>query len=231
MYLQIFVPECSLDPTDKKTSTTMEIEEPDVAVAAPRENPDPTDNKTSTTKEIEGPDVAVATPRENPNPTDNKTSTTMEIEGPDVAVAAPRENAFISLSFLINERKNGIDDVQRETLKKAIQSGDWIVAEEFLKRHPDAVAAKITRFGETALFVAIYNGHEHIVEKLVDLMSEEDLSIQNSAGNTALVNAIGLGNYRMTACILRKNINLIHVRDCDAIPVNLAMRIGHIKLA
>ncbi|XP_059447580.1 uncharacterized protein LOC132178994 isoform X2 [Corylus avellana] len=37
---QIFVPERSLDPTDNRTSTTMEIEGPDVAVAAPRELPD-----------------------------------------------------------------------------------------------------------------------------------------------------------------------------------------------
>jgi hypothetical protein len=40
MYLQIFVPERSPDPTDNRTSTTMEIEGPDVAVAAPRELPD-----------------------------------------------------------------------------------------------------------------------------------------------------------------------------------------------
>jgi hypothetical protein len=133
------------------------------------------------------------------------------------------------------QRKNknfaGIVYVQYETLKKAIQSGDWIAAEEFLKRQPDAVAAKITNFGETALFVAVYTGHEHIVEKLVDLMSDEDLAIPNNAGNTALVQVISVGNYRMAACMLRKNNNLIRTRDSNAIPVNQAMGVGHIELA
>ncbi|KAE8022821.1 hypothetical protein FH972_008590 [Carpinus fangiana] len=125
----------------------------------------------------------------------------------------------------------GIDYVQYEALKKAIQSGDWIAAEEFLKRQPDAAAAKITKFGETALFVAVYTGHEHIVEKLVDLMSEEDLAIPNNAGNTALVEVISVGNYRMAACMLRKNNNLIRIRNYNAIPVNLAMGVGHMELA
>jgi hypothetical protein len=93
------------------------------------------------------------------------------------------------------------------------------------------VAAKITEFGETALFVAVYTGHEHIVKKLVDLMSKEDLAIPNNAGNIALVKVISVGNYRMAACMLRKNNNLIRARDCNDIPVNLAMGVGHIELA
>ena len=93
------------------------------------------------------------------------------------------------------------------------------------------MAAKITTFGETALYVAVYVGHEHIMEKLVDLMSEEDLTIPNNVGNTTLVNVICVGNYRMAVCMLRKNNNLIRIRDCKDILVNLAMLIGHIELA
>jgi hypothetical protein len=137
-----------------------------------------------------------------------------------------------SLAIRCKKKFNtGINYVQYETLKKAVQSGDWIVAEEFLKRQPDAVAAKITNFGETALYVAVHSGHEHIVEKLVDLMFEEDLAIPNNAGSTALVNAVCVGNYRMAACMLRKNNNLIRIRDGKVIPVNQAIFIGHIELA
>ena len=113
-----------------------------------------------------------------------------------------------------------------------MQSGDWIAAEEFLKRQPDAAVAKITGLDETALHLAVEAGHEDIVEKLVDLMSKEDLAIPNFFGGTALVYAIEVGNYRMAACMLIKNNNLPRIKDSDDdIPVNQAILRGHIELA
>jgi len=70
------------------------------------------------------------------------------------------------------------------------------------------------------------------VEKLVDVMSEEDLAIPNKDGNTALVLAISAGNYRMTACMLRKNNNLVSIKDSNSyIPANCAVSFGHKELA
>jgi ankyrin repeat protein len=113
-----------------------------------------------------------------------------------------------------------------------MQSGDWIAAEEFLKCQPDAVVAKITDLDEMVLHLAVEAGHEDIVEKLVDLMSEEDLAILNFFGGTALVYAIEAKNYRMAACMLRKNNNLPRIKDSnDDIPVNQAILRGHIELA
>jgi ankyrin repeat protein len=70
------------------------------------------------------------------------------------------------------------------------------------------------------------------VEKLVDVMSEEDLAIQSNNGNTALVDAINAGNYRMTSCMLRKNNNLVSIEDSNSdIPVIKAFYNGHTELA
>jgi ankyrin repeat protein len=125
-----------------------------------------------------------------------------------------------------------VDYVQYETLKKAMKSGDWNAAKEFLKRQPDSTGAKISYFDETALHLAVKAGHVDIVEKLVDLMSEEDLAIQTTFGNTALSISIDAENYMMVACMLRKNNNLLNVEDSNNdIPVNKAIFSGHIELA
>jgi ankyrin repeat protein len=127
---------------------------------------------------------------------------------------------------------NDAEYVQHEALKMAIESGDWNTAEEFLKRQPDAVAAKITYSGNTALHLAVKAGHEDIVEKLVDLMFKEDLAISSTSGNTALSHALAAGNYRMAACMIRKNNDLLSIQDSnELIPVNEAIGHGNIELA
>jgi ankyrin repeat protein len=66
----------------------------------------------------------------------------------------------------------------------------------------------------------------------VDVMSEEDLAIQNKYGNTALVYAITAGNWRMTACLLGKNNKLVSTKDSNSdIPANKASFNGHTELA
>lgn len=109
--------------------------------------------------------------------------------------------------------------------------GDWSAAEEFLQRQTDARSAKITVLGQTALHLAVRAGHERIVEKLVAVMSEEDLAIPNKYGNTALVYAINAGNCRMTACMLGKNNNLVSIDSTSDIPAIQAFYNGHTELA
>ncbi|XP_059434665.1 uncharacterized protein LOC132167670 isoform X2 [Corylus avellana] len=141
-------------------------------------------------------------------------------------------SAEVAWDTLEKKFNSGVDYVQYEALKKAMESGDWNTAEEFLKRQPDAAAAKITDYGETALDLAVEAGHEDIVEKLVDLMSEEDLAIQDIFGNTALVQIINSGNYRMAACMVRKNNNLLRIKDSNQdIPVSKALFHGETELA
>jgi ankyrin repeat protein len=116
-------------------------------------------------------------------------------------------------------------------LRKALKTGDWETAEDFLNSHPDARTSKITFRGQTALHLAVDAGHECIVEKLVGVMSEEDLAIQTNNGNTALAYAISEGNRRMTKCMLEKNKNLVSIKDQNSnIPANQAIFNGHTEL-
>jgi ankyrin repeat protein len=145
-----------------------------------------------------------------------------------LTLECPQKN----LQFAGSGENGNVDYVQYEALREALKTGNWNAAEEFLERQPDARSAKITNLGETALHLAVRAGHERIVEKLVDVMSEEDLAIQDTHGDTALVPAICAGNYRMTACMVGKNKNLVSIKSSDLdIPANQAIFIGHTELA
>ncbi|XP_062174259.1 ankyrin repeat-containing protein ITN1-like isoform X2 [Alnus glutinosa] len=132
-----------------------------------------------------------------------------------------------------SDENGNVDYVQYEALREALKSGDWNAVEEFLQRQPDARSAKITFLGQTALHLAVIAGHECIVEKLVDVMSVEDLAILDTDGNTALPYAISAGNYKMTACMIGKNNNLVSIKYSKSsnIPANRAFYNGHTELA
>ncbi|XP_050281377.1 ankyrin repeat-containing protein ITN1-like isoform X4 [Quercus robur] len=133
-----------------------------------------------------------------------------------------------------NDKKGNInDDVEIYTeLNKALQSGDWNAAKEFLNTHPHAISAKITDTNKTALHVAAEAGHEHIVEELVNIMSEENLEIKDFEGFTALAQASFRGSYRMVECMLGKNKNLTSMgHDEGNIPLILALYNGQLDLA
>ncbi|XP_041008274.1 ankyrin repeat-containing protein ITN1-like isoform X3 [Juglans microcarpa x Juglans regia] len=122
-------------------------------------------------------------------------------------------------------------------LHKALQSGDWNSAKEFLKLQPNSKTAKITTLGKTALHVSVEAGHVHIVEALVELMSEDDLELQDNFGDTALVETTYSGQYKMAECMLRKNKKLVSMgrarsgNESQMLPVVLALSNGYIKMA
>jgi ankyrin repeat protein len=123
-------------------------------------------------------------------------------------------------------------NVDHVAFKKAVRSGNWYAVEEFLVCHPDYAGLQITSLGQTALHIAIKAGHKHIVEKLVAQMSEEELEVKNKFGNTALDDIVFKGNYQMAVCMLRKNVNLVSIKNSvNQLPVVMAILYGHIKLA
>ena len=114
-----------------------------------------------------------------------------------------------------------------------MKSGDQNAVEAFLNNNPKAASAKITNLGQTALHVAAKAGHEGIMKKLVDSMSEEHLEIKNNFRDTALVGIINAGNYKMAEYMVRKNKNLLTIKAgvSKKIPVMQAIGNGHIELA
>ena len=101
------------------------------------------------------------------------------------------------------------EEAFKKDFKEVVESGHWNAVEEFMNRHPGSAGLRITRYnGGTALHVAVDARHEHIVEKLVAIMSEQELEITNNDGSTALIKAIWKRNYRMVECMLGKKREL-----------------------
>ncbi|XP_059439017.1 uncharacterized protein LOC132171657 [Corylus avellana] len=75
-------------------------------------------------------------------------------------------------------------------------------------------------------------GEERFVEKLVELMSEEELEIKDDNGVTALAQAVILENIGMVDCMLTKNTNLLKIEDSlNRIPLIAALEYGNIEVA
>ncbi|CAB4268864.1 unnamed protein product [Prunus armeniaca] len=94
----------------------------------------------------------------------------------------------------------------------AVSRGDWNEAKEFLTLHPDAIRARHPYSNKTALHMATELEHEHIVEELVQLMSEEDLEItENQSSFTALALAARRGNIKMVECMVGKSKKILSI--------------------
>ncbi|KAB1225386.1 hypothetical protein CJ030_MR1G015674 [Morella rubra] len=119
-------------------------------------------------------------------------------------------------------------------LYKAIRIGDWDAVNEFLQHQPNTLSGEITATSDSALRIAVDAGNLSIVEKLVQLMHEEDLEIRDNSGDTALHMAAVYGKYRMAECMVSKNTKLFTTGNSSGslpVPVNLAISFGHMKLA
>ncbi|CAL2239826.1 unnamed protein product [Prunus armeniaca] len=111
---------------------------------------------------------------------------------------------------------------QCKPLFDAVCSGDWNKAKEFLTLHPNAIRATNPSTNSTALRMAIDLEHEHIVEELVQLMSEEDLELTDNWGWTALAVAANRGNLKMVECMVRKSKKILSIPIRNMTPIILA---------
>ncbi|XP_042956321.1 uncharacterized protein LOC122292158 isoform X3 [Carya illinoinensis] len=120
-------------------------------------------------------------------------------------------------------------------LYEAVREGQWDDARDFiLKRGGNSLTAKITPLGQTALHVAVVFQQVDIVERLVEMMSPEDLEIQDDEGLTALAQTAIRGSLRMARCMIDGNPNrLITIGNNWGlnIPVVLALRFERRQLA
>lgn len=104
----------------------------------------------------------------------------------------------------------------------------WHRAQSIYDEYPEMVRIPLTANGDTALHVAVRAKSTTFVEKLVELMTPEDLEIPNADGNTAFCMGAVTGNGELFQIMMEKNINLSVIRGHDGmLPVHLAVLTGY----
>ncbi|MFS8010318.1 putative ankyrin repeat-containing domain-containing protein [Helianthus anomalus] len=103
---------------------------------------------------------------------------------------------------------------------------DWKEAKAILDEHPELVRCSITENGETPLHIAAsvkINSKqvEQFVKKLVDMMTKDDLELQNQNHNTAFYLAASGGNIKTVMFMLEKNRILARIPGANGMMMPL----------
>ncbi|MED6179824.1 hypothetical protein PIB30_004468 [Stylosanthes scabra] len=122
---------------------------------------------------------------------------------------------------------------ERAYLRKAVTSGNWNEASSYDKTHPTYwLRTPLTMNGDIALHIAVAMQHTDFVEKLVQLMSLQDMEIVNADGNTAFSIAVISGNMEIIKSLLNKNPGLVWIRGQKdhMLPIQLACKASHLHI-
>ena len=107
----------------------------------------------------------------------------------------------------------------KKSLFKIAMKGQWEQVVKMYEQDDRAHSLKITRSGDTALHLAVSNSKEDVVQQLVEILMQsnmtEALAVQNERGNTALHLAASMGNEKMCTRIARVNPSLVGVVNHD----------------
>ncbi|KAD5961891.1 hypothetical protein E3N88_13364 [Mikania micrantha] len=131
-----------------------------------------------------------------------------------------------------NEQLQGIENPDytqwKQIDEQAAVEGNLKSLQEILLKEPNLVNAVITGAFETALIVACHrNLNSKFVEKLISLMSPQDLAMQNSFGKTAMFGAAVVGNVEAMKMMVDKNPNLPNITDIyNQLPIQSAAYAG-----
>lgn len=101
-------------------------------------------------------------------------------------------------------------DIKKVLLNNAME-GNWNDVIMIYEKHVAAHRVKITKFGDTAIHVAVSDGQDGIVKQLVSIVHLDHLRIKNDLGSTPLHMAAIMGNVSMCECIASKNTHLIGI--------------------
>ncbi|XP_073150413.1 uncharacterized protein [Henckelia pumila] len=113
-------------------------------------------------------------------------------------------------------------------LYKAAIRGDWEGARKIFDSNPDAVTARISKISETVLHIAVGRSEAiRFVEKLVELMPTEALSLMSKFRETALHYTAKYGNVEAAKLLVARDPELPHIRnDTNFWPLHLAALFG-----
>ncbi|GMN67278.1 hypothetical protein TIFTF001_036341 [Ficus carica] len=129
---------------------------------------------------------------------------------------------------------SSLDEIQETILFKLVMEGDWETIVNQYERDPNTHRQKVTWLGDTALHVAVAEGLEDTVKKLLQVILLETapvqggLEAQNDDGNTPLHIAASIGSAAMCQEIAQLNKSLVSYRNKDGeTPLFLAADQGH----
>ena len=100
---------------------------------------------------------------------------------------------------------------KKQDLLKYCLEEEWKKVVDIYENHPSIQTAKLTASEETALHIAVSEGKEDIVKRLVEVTEnpQATLSIKNDEWNTPLHLAALIGNVGICKCIVEKNEELL----------------------
>lgn len=102
--------------------------------------------------------------------------------------------------------------------------GKWKEVIEMYEKDGRLHKAKITRTGDTALHIAVSDGNEEVVARMMEIVCrcseplqhrKDALQTQNDRDNTALHLAASIGNLRMCQLIGGLDPSLVDIRNVD----------------
>ncbi|KAH6781349.1 hypothetical protein C2S51_006642 [Perilla frutescens var. frutescens] len=114
---------------------------------------------------------------------------------------------------------------------RAAMEGDWIAAEILLSRNPNLACDMVTDEGDRALHVAAAMKHKKFVEKLVDMMNENDLLLRDGRGYTACCYAAVSGVVEIARVMIKKKSDLATAHHGNNVtPLHKAALYGNKKM-
>jgi len=110
--------------------------------------------------------------------------------------------------------------------------GNWTEAEVILEKDERLKHAAITSGWSTLLHVAAGANHVHFVEELLQLLTDEQISLQDGKGNTAFCFAVASGNMRIVELLIKRNPHLPRIRGGEGhTPLKFALMQGKCYMA
>ncbi|KAJ0017158.1 hypothetical protein Pint_12111 [Pistacia integerrima] len=129
---------------------------------------------------------------------------------------------------LSGENYGKVDTKICVALYRAALKGDWATAEVLLGQDRSLLCGRITKNGETVLHIAAGAKQIGFVEKLLELIEPQDLTLKDRNGNSAFCFAVAAGAIQIAENMLKKNEKLLATRGGqDVTPIYLAAIFGY----
>lgn len=110
-------------------------------------------------------------------------------------------------------------------LYEAALKGDWGTTQRIIEKDRRTLTSPITSGGQNVLHHAAGTKYVDFVDKLVKMLSVEELELQDHKGNTALSFAAATAPIEIADILITKNQNLMSIRGGGEVtPLYLAAR-------